>query len=131
MTDSAALVVHRALTALHLGDIAELGRHLHDDVIYDTGRELINGRDAVARSITPPSFEHLDAEMVPGRVDDEGDRLIARTLTVLRWRGSQEPVDVRAQTFEIHMLDGLIARLQLMPAADPGADSPDAGRRTG
>lgn len=131
MTDAAALVVHRALTALHLGDTAELARHLHADVIYDTGRELINGRDAVARSITAPTFEHLYAEMIPGRVDDEGDRLIAQTLTILRWRGSQEPVDVRAQTFEIHMLDGLIARLQLMPAADPDADSPDADCSTG
>lgn len=127
MSDRATLVVHRALTALHRDDTAELARQLHPDVSYDSGGELISGRDAVVCAISAPRFAHLEAEIVPGRIEEEGDRFVAQTLTVLRWRASSEPADISAQTFAIQVRDGLIARLELLapPASPPASGHPD------
>lgn len=116
-----ALVVHQALLALHRDDRDALALHLHPDVIYDSGHELISGRDAVASSLAAPRFEHLEAEIVPGRIEDQGARLIARTLTTLRWRGSSEPADISSQALAIQVRDGLITRVELLgpPASSP------------
>ena len=114
-----ALVVHQALLALHRHDMEELALRLHPDVIYDSGRELIAGRDAVASSLAAPRFEHLEAEIVPGRIEDHGDRLIAHTLTILHWRGSSEPADISPQALAIQVDDDLIARLELLAPPSP------------
>ena len=113
MTPRPALVVHRALQALHNNDAAQLAWHLHRDVVYDNGHELIRGRDAVVASIIAPHFEHLRIEIVPGRVDDQGDRLIVETSTIVRWKDSREVADISPQILAIHMREGLIARLEL------------------
>ena len=130
MTDQAVLVVHRVLSALHLDDAAALVRHLHRDVTYDTGRELLSGRDAVAAALTAPRYEHLEAKIIPGRVEGHGDRLTAQTSIVLRWRGSSEPADVSRRTHAIEIRDDLIARLTLLPAHSPPAASPASDRRS-
>lgn len=128
MTDQAALVVHRALSALHLNDMDELVRHLHRDVTYDTGRKLLSGREAVAAALTAPRYEHLEAEIIPGRVERHGDRLTARTSIVLRWRGSTEPAAVSQRSHAIEIRDGLIARLELL--ASPGSPPASSERRS-
>lgn len=134
MTDPGALLVHRVLSALHLGDAAALARRLHPDVTYDTGRKLLSGRDAVAAALIAPRYEHLEAEIVPGRVEGHGDRLTAQTSIVLRWRGSGEPADVSHQAHAIEIRDGLIARLELLtpPVAVPlRVDAPGDSKSSG
>lgn len=86
---------------------------------YDTRRELISGREAVASALAAPRYEHLEAEIVPGRIEDHGDRLVAQTLTVLRWRGTSEAADVSPQKLAIDVRDGLITRLELLAPPDP------------
>lgn len=113
MTVRAALVVHRALQALHNSDAAQLKRHLHPDVVCDTGQEVITGRDAVAQSFIAPRFEHLRLEIVPGRVADHGDHLTVETNTIVRWNDSREVADVEPRTLAIHVREGLIARLEV------------------
>ena len=115
VTELSALVVHRALNAMHRGDRAQLARQLHADVVYDTGRELISGRELVAASMSAPEFKQLRAEIVPGRVEDRGDHLTAQLLTILRWRGSDEPVDLQSQMLAIHVHEGLITRVESLP----------------
>lgn len=112
MTVRPLLVVHRALHALHERDAAQLARHLHPDVVYDTGHELISGRDAVLGSIIAPHLEHLGVEIVPGRVDDHGDHLTVQTRTIVRWKDSREVADIDPQTLAFHMREGLIARIE-------------------
>lgn len=113
MTPRPALVVHRALQALHNDDAAQLACHLHRDVVYDTGHELIRGRDAVVGSIIAPHFAHLRIEIVPGRVDDQGDHLMVKTSTIVRWKDSREVADINLQTLAIHLRDGLITRVEI------------------
>ena len=113
MTVPPALLVHRALQALHNSDPAQLKRHLHADVVYDTGHELISGRDAVVDSIIAPHFEHLEVEIIPGRVDNHGDHLTVQTSTTMRWKHSREVADINPQTLAIHVREGLIARLEI------------------
>ncbi|MDP8908658.1 MAG: nuclear transport factor 2 family protein [Chloroflexota bacterium] len=113
MTVPPALLVHRALQALHNSDPAQLKRHLHADVVYDTGHELISGRDAVVDSIIAPHLEHLELEIIPGRVDNHGDHLTVQTSTTMRWKHSREVADINPQTLAIHLREGLIARLEI------------------
>ncbi len=117
MTERSLVIVQRALMALHLGDRAQIARHLHADIVYDTGDELIEGRDAVVAALSPPRYRHLEAEIVPGRIEHAGDHIIAHTITVLRWRGSGEDADITPQTLAIHSRDDLIARVELLPPA--------------
>ena len=84
MGDHATLVVHRALMALHAGDIMQLTRQLDGEVIYDSGHELVSGSAAVAAAIAAPRFEHRAAEIIPGSVEHEGDRLIAHMDALAR-----------------------------------------------
>ena len=44
-------------------------------------------------------------EVIPGRIEGSGDRLVAQTSKVLRWRGSSEPADVSLQTHAIQIRD--------------------------
>lgn len=121
MSDHATLVVHRALTALHAGDIEQLTRQLDSEVIYDSGHELVSGAAAVAAAIAAPRFEHLAAKIIPGSVEHEGDRLIAHIDTVVRWRGSDEPADITRHTLAFDVRDGLIVRLQARAQRDQAA----------
>ena len=115
MAERALVVVHRALTALHLGDSAQLARHLHADVIYDRDNELVKGRDAVVEALTASPYQHLETRIFPGRVEQTDTHFIAHTTTILRWRASSEDADISTQLLAIHMQDDLIARIELMP----------------
>lgn len=111
MTNQAAVVIHRALIAMHGGQTARLAAQLHPEVVYDTGQVRISGRDAVAAAITAPQFENLTAEFVPGSVESYGDYFIAHTVTVLRWREGGERADAIPTAFAIYVHNGLITRV--------------------
>ena len=115
MVKRSLVTVQRMLTALHLGDSAQIACHLHADIVYDTDDERITGRDVVVAALSAPRYEQLEAQIVPGRVEQVGRHFIAHTITILRWRGSSEDVDVSHRRLAIYMRDDLIARIELLP----------------
>ncbi|MDP8910350.1 MAG: hypothetical protein M3N47_14820 [Chloroflexota bacterium] len=110
MSDHATFVVPRAVSALHAGDIEQLARQLHGEVMYDSGHELVSGPAPSPPQFAAPRFEHLAAEVIPGSVEHEG--LIAHVDTVVRWRGSDERADITRHALAFDVRDGLIVRLQ-------------------
>jgi ketosteroid isomerase-like protein len=129
MQQNSIIVVQRALTALSAGNAEALAAQLHADVVFESPHRTVAGREQVARGATGERYEHLTAEIVPGRIVDNGDHVLADQLTILRWRNASEPVDISRHSLAIHLRDGLIYRLTLIdtevldtrsPAANPG-----------
>jgi hypothetical protein len=130
-------VVHRAMTALAARDTERLTQQLDLDVVLITPRRQTAGREAVAAQLTAQPYRHLETRIIPGRIANLRDRLLAQHTTVMSWRGMTDPLQVSQQTFEILLRDGLISRLELVkdlpdppaaasipPSSGPSGDVP-------
>jgi ketosteroid isomerase-like protein len=107
-TSNSELARH-VLEALSLGDVPDFAAVVHPEIEIRTAKTTYLGPDA-ATEWAQKRYEHLERHFAIDRLEEKGDRVVARVRTQYVWRDSGLVGDEEPAVIDLDFRDGKLLR---------------------